>query len=85
MAEHKTSINVPWHEDAKSILIQMAKSYAILQNTIDLMLAGIRVQTHDILIACPDDDMTAEEQRLWNAVSGAALKTYQASGSTTRL
>src|SRR5262245_31864982 len=76
MAEHKTSINVPWHEDVQATLMQMAKSYAILQNTIDLMLAGIRVQTRDLVCERPDDDITPEEERLWQHGQGRRLSKH---------
>jgi hypothetical protein len=76
MAEHKTGLNAPWHEDVESTLMQMAKSYAILQNTIDLMLAGIRVQTRDLVVEGPDDDITPEEERLWHHCQGRRLSKH---------
>jgi len=76
MAEHKTNLNAPWHEDVQSTLIQMAKSYAILLNTIDLMLAGIRIQTRDLVVQCPDDDRTPEEERLWHHCQGRRLEKH---------
>ena len=66
MAEHKTGANEGRYDgELRAALVRMAKLYVILQDSIDLILAGIRVQTRDVVVGCPDDDMTVDERRLW--------------------